>query len=119
MLFDRFSLARFLKLEVLPALAKSFEIKMVKQPRITSVDETAKVKKGREPGVQFVWKVTGPNDVPPQRLPKRVKEAVGVEVGVSVDYQHLNARRQNARVGKITRDVDAMKDIQKLQTLGR
>ena len=113
--FDQLSSARFLKLEVLPVLAKAFEIKTINQPRITPADETGKVKKGRDPGVEFLWKVTDPNEAPPRRLPKRVKEAVGVEVGVNVNYQHLNARRQIARVGKITRDVNAMKNIQRLQ----
>jgi len=88
---------------------------MIRQPRITPVDETGKVKKGRDPGVEFVWQITDPNDARPLRLPKRVKEAVGVEVGVNGNYQHLNTRRQNARVGKITRDVEAMKNIRRLQ----
>ncbi|KAF8799732.1 hypothetical protein BYT27DRAFT_7217467 [Phlegmacium glaucopus] len=106
---------RFLKLEVLPALEKSSEIKMIRQPRLTPVDPTIKVKKGRDPGVEFVWKVIDPNDVPPPPRPKPVKEVVGKEVGVGMDFQHLNKRRQNARVGKITRDVDAMKNIRRLQ----
>jgi hypothetical protein len=94
---------------VLPVLEKSSEIRMSKQPRLTPVDEMVKLKRGRDPGIEFVWKVVDPNDPPPPRRPKKVKEVVGKEVGVNVNYQHLNKRRQEARVGKITRDVAAMK----------
>lgn len=80
------------------------------------MDNTVKVKKGRDPGIEFVWKVVDPNDVPPPPPSKPVKEVVGKEVGVDVDYQHLNKRRQNARVGKITRDVEAMKYVWKQTT---
>jgi len=106
---------RFLKREVLPVLAKSHEIKMVKQSPSTAVDDMVKVKRGRESGVEFVWQVADPNDIPPRPVPKLAKEVVGKEVGVNVDYQHLNRRRQNARVGKITRDVEAMKEIRRQQ----
>lgn len=102
---------RFLKTEVLPALAEASEIKKVKQDRLTPVDNTEKVKKGRDPDVEFVWKVVDPNEVPrPPRSPPK-KEVVGKDVGVGLDYGHLNKRRQNARVGKITRDVEAMKSL--------
>lgn len=94
---------------MLPVLEKSSEIRMVRQSRLTPVDDTVKLKKGRDPGIEFVWKVVDPNEAPPPRRPKKVKEVVGEEVGVNVDYQHLNKRRQEARVGKITRDVEAMK----------
>lgn len=100
---------------MLPVLEKSHEIKMVKQSRSTAVDDMVKVKRGRESGVEFVWQVADPNDIPPRPLPKVAKEVVGKEVGVNVDYQHLNRRRQNARVGKITRDVEAMKEIRRQQ----
>ena len=90
-------------------LANSFEIKKACQPRLTPLDDTVKVKKGRDPRVEFVWKVVDPDEVPPPPRSKPVKEVVGKEVGVNVDYKHLNKRRQNARVGKITRDVQAMK----------
>ena len=101
-------MARFLKSEVLPHLP---EIRMVRQKRLTPVDETVKVKKGRDPNFEWLWKVVDPNEVrPPSRKPK--KEVVGGEVGVGVDYGHLNERRQNARVGKISRDVEEMKSLQ-------
>ena len=79
------------------------------------MDDTVKVKKGRDPDIEFVWKVVDPKEVPPPPQPKPVKEVVGKEVGVNLDYQHLNKRRQNARVGKITRDVEAMKNMQRLR----
>ena len=104
---------RFLKREILPVLAKSSEIKMTKQPRLTPVDDTVKPKRGRDPGVEFVWKVVDPKEVPAPPKSKPVKEVVGKEVGVNVNYQHLNPRRQGARVGKITRDVEAMKSVWK------
>lgn len=100
---------------MLSALANSSEITKVRQPRLTPVDDTVKVKKGREPGVEFVWKVVDPNEVRPPPRPKPVKDVVGKEVGVNVDFQHLNTRRQNARVGKITRDVEAMKNVWRRQ----
>lgn len=101
--------ARFLKVEVLPALAKSFEIEMVKRHRLSAVNDTEKVKKKKVPGMEFVWKVVDPDKVPPPPRFKRKKAVVGTEVGVNLDYGHLNKRRQNARVGKITRDVETMK----------
>jgi hypothetical protein len=106
-------MARFLKSEVLPLLAQKCEIKMVRQLRVTplAVDETEKVKKGRDSAFEFVWKVIDPNEVPPPPRFKPKKEVVGEEVGVDMDYGHLNKRRQNARVGKITRDVEAMKSF--------
>ena len=107
-------MARFLKAEVLPVLAQSSEIKMVRQSCSTPVNDTEKVvkaKKGRDPGFEFVWKVIGPDEVPPTPRPKPKKKVVGTEVGVDLDYGHLNNRRQNARVGKITRDIEAMKSL--------
>ena len=100
---------RFLKGEVLPVLEQSSEIRMVRQPCLTPVSDIEKPKKGRDPGFEFVWKVVDPNEVPPPRRYKPKKEVVGREVGVDLDYGHLNNRRQNARVGKITRDVETMK----------
>jgi len=108
---------RFLKAEVLPLLAQKNEIKKVRQKCLTPVDpvdpvnETEKVKKGKgsDSGYEFVWKVVGPGEVPPPPRLKPKKEVVGEEVGVNADYGHLNNRRQNARVGKITRDVETMK----------
>lgn len=108
-------MARFLKAEVLPHLAGVSEIRMVRQKRLTPVDVTEKVKKGRDPGFEFLWKVVDPNEVPLPPRPKPKKEVVGTEVGVGLDYGHLNKRRQNARVGKITRDVEAMKSFQHAQ----
>jgi hypothetical protein len=95
-------MARFLKAEVLPILADSFEIKKVKQKRLAPVDDTEKVKKGRDPNCEFVWKVVDPNEV---HTPPRVKPKKKEEVGVNLDYGHLNKRRQNTRVGKIAQDV--------------
>ena len=94
---------------MLPALAKSFEIEMVKRHRLSAVNDTEKVKKKKVPGMEFVWKVADPDKVPPPPRFKRKKAVVGTEVGVNLDYGHLNKRRQNARVGKITRDVETMK----------
>lgn len=72
-------MARFLKAEVLPILAESFEIKKVKQNRLTPNPE---VVKGRDPTVEFVWKVVGPDEVrPPTRI--KLKKAVGKETGVN------------------------------------
>ena len=94
---------------MLPALAKSFEIEKVKQNRLSSLDDTEKVKKKKVSGIEFVWKVVDPDKVPPPPRFKRKKAVVGTEVGVNLDYGHLNKRRQNARVEKITRDVETMK----------
>jgi hypothetical protein len=104
-------MARFLKVEVLPALAQSSEIKMVRQSRSTPVNNTEKVKKGRDPHYEFVWKVIDPNEVPVKPRLKPKKDVVGKEVGVDLDYGHLNKRRQNTRVDKITLDVEAMKSL--------
>ena len=104
-------MTRFLKSEVLPVLAQSSEIRMVRQTRLTPLDDAAKVKKGRDPASEFVWKVIDPNEVPPPPRAKPKKEVVGEEVGVNLNHEHLNKRRQNARVGKITRDVNAMKEL--------
>ena len=97
---------------MLPVLAQSSEVKMVRQKRLTPLDDTEKkVVKGRDPGFEFVWRVVDPNEVPPPPRSKPKKEVVGKEVGVDLDYGHLNKRRQNARVGKITRDIEAMKSF--------
>jgi len=104
-------MARFLKTEVLPVLAQASEIRMVRQNRLTPVDVTVKLQKGRDPGSEFVWKVIDPNEKPPPPRSKPKKVVVGEEVGVGLDYGHLNQRRQNARVGKITRDVESMKSL--------
>ena len=104
-------MARFLKVEVLPVLAESSEIKMVRQKRLNPVDDIDKTRKGRDPGFEFLWKVVDPNEVPRPPRSKPEKEVVGKEVGVDLDYGHLNKRRQNARVGKISRDIEAMKSF--------
>lgn len=96
---------------MLPVLEQSSEIRMVRQSRLTPVDDTEKVKKGRDPTYEFVWKVVDPNDVPRPPRNKSKKKVVGEEDFVNLDYGHLNKRRQNARVGKITRDVEAMKEM--------
>jgi hypothetical protein len=57
-------MARFLKLEVLPVLAQSSEIKMVKQSRLTPVNEKENVRKGKNRNFEFVWKAVDPNEVP-------------------------------------------------------
>lgn len=92
-------------------MEEASEIRMVRQPRSTPVDMPEKLLKGRDNSFEFVWKVIDPNDAPPPRRSKPKKEVVGKEVGVDLDYGHLNSRRQNARVGKITQDVETMKAL--------
>lgn len=107
-------MARFLKSEVLPLLVQKSEIKKVRQLRITPLDpmvEAEKGKKGNDSGYEFVWRVVDPDEVPPPPRFKPKKEVVGEEVGVNVDYGHLNNRRQNARAGKISRDIEKMKSF--------
>jgi len=48
---------KFLKGEVLPLLVQSSEIKMVRQKRLSPVNDTEKVKNRRDTGFEFVWKV--------------------------------------------------------------
>ena len=111
---------------MLPVLAEKYEIKKVRQLCLTPVDpvdsldetektgktgKTGKGKKGKgnDSGYEFVWKVVDPDEVrPPPRI-KPKKEEVVEDAGE--DYGHLNNRRQNARVGKITRDVETMKTL--------
>jgi hypothetical protein len=102
-------MARFLKIQVLPVLAQSLEIKKVLQSSIKPVNDTETVKKGKRSDDQFVWRVVDPNEVPIPRRSKPKPRVVGKEVGVGLDYEHLNKRRQNARVGKITQDFESMK----------
>jgi hypothetical protein len=66
-------MARFLKVEVLPVLAQSFEIKMVRQSRSTPVNDIKNVRKGKD-GFEFVWKVVDPNEVPLRKGKGKITE---------------------------------------------
>lgn len=103
---------RFLKEYILPFLQGMREVKMMQQPRTKALpeSETTKKKKSKvDSSVEWVWKVVPPNErVAPPAPPKR-KEVVGTEVGVGLDTSHLNKRRQEARVGKVSREVTKLK----------
>jgi len=93
---------------VLPLLVQSSEIKMVRQKRLTPVNDTEKTK-GTDPDFEYVWKVVDPNEVPPRpRFKPKPKE---VEVGVDLDYGHIIKRGQNARVGETGRDIEARRSF--------
>ena len=83
-------MARFLKLEVLPVLAQSSEIKMVRQRCSTPVN-TGYVRKGRDPGFEFVWKVVDPKEgkywTRRDRGPKE-KENIGMDTSTVVHRHH-------------------------------
>jgi hypothetical protein len=104
-----FTIIRFLKTKVLPALAEASEIKMVKQPCLTPVERRLNVK-GRDPNFEFLWKVVDLNDPssPPQRS-KPKKEVIAKKDGVNLDY---NNRRQNDSIGKNSRNIEATKSFQ-------
>ncbi|KAH9477719.1 hypothetical protein JR316_0009945 [Psilocybe cubensis] len=103
---------RFLKEYILPFLQGMREIKMTPQPRTRPISEselTNKKKKKRDTSIEWVWKVIPPNERMPPPGPPKQKEVVGTEVGVGLDTSHLNKRRQEARVGKVSREVDRLK----------
>jgi hypothetical protein len=66
-------MARFLKDEVLPLLAQSSEIKMVRQKRLTPVNDTENVMKGRDPDFEFLWKVVNRTSRSKQKPKKEVR----------------------------------------------
>ena len=84
------NMARFLKLEVLPVLAQSSEIKIVRQRCLTPVN-TGYVRKGRDPGFEFVWKVVDPKEgkywTRRDRGPKE-KENIGMDTSNVVHRPH-------------------------------
>jgi hypothetical protein len=43
----------------------------------------------------------------------------GADVGVGEDWGHLNKRRQRARVGKVRRNVQFMKEVQRVKAEAR
>ena len=92
---------------MLPVLADSFEIKKVRQPRETPLDDTEKRVKGTDPNFEFVWKVVDPSEAPPPPRFKPNKE-VKKKVNVNPDYEHFDVRRQNSSLRETTRRVDAM-----------
>jgi len=109
---------RFLKKQILPVLEGRHEIKKVQLPRHTiasDVSSGATTKKGKggakEEKMAFYWTAVPETERPVRQAPPPAKVVVGREVGVGLDYSHLNKRRQAARVGKITRNVNKLKAV--------
>lgn len=107
---------RFLKKQVLQILAENNEIKMSRLPNAKALAAQAAAgdKKLRLTAsqVDWVWKAVPENErVQPPPVPKG-KTVVGTEVGVGLDFSHLNKRRQDARVGKVSRAITQMKSYQ-------
>lgn len=83
-----------------------------KQHRLATMSKAARKAKGDLlPTVTDVWLWKMKARPPPPLEPKTKKPAFGVEVGVGMDWSHLNKRRQRAREGKVARDVTWLKDL--------
>ena len=114
---------RFLKKDILGSLKASHEIKMVPEARSSPIplptgSLTKREKKlVRTSTTAWVWKCIPPEDRPKPPPPKPEKFVFGREVGVGLDTSHLNKRRRIARVGKVSRAVDKMKDHQQRMEL--
>ncbi|PPQ74548.1 hypothetical protein CVT26_007940 [Gymnopilus dilepis] len=105
---------RFLKEFILPALAGQKEIAMMRKPTaktLAALEAGELPKTTRLTASQFEWKwwVIPPEQRPKAPAPKPAKRIVGLEVGVDSDTSHLNKRRQEARVGKVSREVEKLK----------
>lgn len=114
---------RFLKKDILGSLKASHEIKMVSEAKSSPIplptgDLTKREKKlVRSSTTAWVWKCIPPEDRPKPLPPKPEKFVFGREVGVGLDTSHLNKRRRIARVGKVSRAVDKMKNHQQRMEL--
>jgi len=106
-----------LKKQILPVLEGRHEIKKVQMPKHSIASElaSAATKKGKggakEEKLGFYWTAVPEAERPVRQAPPPPKKVVGREVGVGLDVSHLNKRRQRARVGKITRNVNKMKAL--------
>ena len=61
------------------------------------------------PVTVWVWKPIDKSKLPLPPAPKPPRKVFGTEVGVGEDWSHLSKRRGRARVGKVRRDVSAMR----------
>ena len=95
---------------MLPQLAEASEIIKVRQKRLTPLDGTEKVIKGRDPAFEFVWKVVDPNEVPPPPRSRPKKEVVVEEAGVDLANEHLNKSRQHGNSAIVERLEKLIKD---------
>ncbi|KAF8157035.1 hypothetical protein B0H34DRAFT_711749 [Crassisporium funariophilum] len=111
---------KFLKTEILPILEGLKLLKIVRQPRVVNIEgeveeplPTGKVtqqkKKKALSDMEFLWKAIDPATLPKPPAPTPPKVVVGTEVGVGVDFSHLNKRRRRARVEKVSNAVTRMK----------
>lgn len=117
--------ASFLKNSVLPILEGNKELEVVRTTRIPfnpasvqragvkrkTKQETSKAASAAAPApiTVWVWKTVDKSKIPPPPVPKPPPKVFGTEVGVGEDWSHLSKRRQRARIGKVRRDVRAMK----------
>jgi hypothetical protein len=118
-----------LKKSVLPILEGNKELKIVRTTRIpfNPVSVTPHVgnkrKKNQEaphaakaappaPVTVWVWQPVDKSKLPAPPSPKPPRKIFGVEVGVGADWSHLSKRRKRSRMGKVRRDVSAMKAAQ-------
>src|SRR5258708_36728054 len=93
---------------ILPALEGQQEIMTVAQPRSGFHDppdltnlRPIRRKQRLALSQEFVWKIVPPEE---RNVPKvhEEKKQVGVEMGDAADTEHLNKRRHEARVRKVT-----------------
>jgi hypothetical protein len=102
---------------ILPALQGQNEIKTVvqapsgvhPQPDLTNIRPMKRVRR-LALSAEFVWKVVPPEERQEvQEVSARGKTPVNVGVDVSEDNSHLNKRRRQARVRKVTEAVLRLK----------
>jgi hypothetical protein len=120
---------RFLKKSVLPILEGNKELEIVRTTRIpfnpaSVTPRGANKRKNKQeashaakaaapaPVTVWVWKLVDKSKLPRPPRPKPPRKIFGVEVGVGADWSHLSKRRKRTRMGKVRRDVSAMKVAQ-------
>ncbi|TBU47852.1 hypothetical protein BD309DRAFT_1016047 [Dichomitus squalens] len=118
---------RYLKKVVLPELADAGQVEKVHLKRTLSAEEADKLHIGLvkskkstllagQPQWLWLWQLKAKE---PEQPPKPEKKPFGAEVGVGEDFSHLNKRRQRARVEKVERDVQWMRELEKVKKEAR
>ncbi|GJE86702.1 hypothetical protein PsYK624_027830 [Phanerochaete sordida] len=114
---------RFLKKAILPALEAKKEVEKVHtistmtpeevEQRLNALSKaqrrTAHIQTSK---AIWVWRPKAPQPVP---KPKAAVEVFGKDVGVGEDWGHLNRRRRRAREASVERDVQWLRELEKVK----
>ncbi|KAM6492334.1 hypothetical protein JOM56_012058 [Amanita muscaria] len=106
---------RYLKTALLPILEGNGVIRMkpvTRTPVTPSSSSTTSPPSTLSQNL-FAWIPVDPDTVPKPKIPEPPIELVGSAVGVGEDWSHLNTRRKRARVEKVAKDYEKMKEVLK------